>query len=81
MKDSEKKRRYIKERKARKVNEGKWKVVRKEENITCKKKKRRNYLTVGKKTRGNNDRQGIYMTRSEQNQVKGKMAAKRKRMI
>lgn len=45
------------------------------------KKKRRNYLTVGKKTRGNNDRQGIYMTRSEQNQVKGKMAAKRKRMI
>lgn len=45
-------------------------------------KKKRNYLTEGKKTRGNSDRQGICRTRSEQNQeVKGKMAAKRKRMI
>lgn len=34
-KDSEEKKRiYIKERKARKINEEKWKVVRKEENIT-----------------------------------------------
>lgn len=26
------------------------------------------YLTEGKKTRGNSDRQGMYTTRSEQNQ-------------
>lgn len=63
-----KKRRYIKERNARKINEGKWKVRRKEENITCKKKQIYIYLTEGKKTRGNSDRQGMYTTRSEQNQ-------------